>query len=193
MTSPEPPLRPAVFFDRDGTLNEPPPPGGYVLRVEDLRLVPDAANATRRLKEDGWFLALATNQRCVALGLLSLDRLAEIHERMQSLLRMSGGEPLDAIYQCVEDRGSPRRKPSPEMLLQAASEHGLDLARSWMVGDSMKDVGAALAAGVRPILVEHPGTGEERGECHPDVESRLVRVRSLAQAATHILAAPIGE
>jgi D-glycero-D-manno-heptose 1,7-bisphosphate phosphatase len=180
--------RPAVFLDRDGTLNEPPEPGGYVLRPEDLRLVAEAGEATRRLKDAGFFLCLATNQRCVAIDLISLATLDAIHQRMQNLLREQGGAPVDAIFACVENRDSPRRKPHPTMLLEAAEAHHLDLARSWMVGDSIKDAQAGLAAGARSILVEHPGSPELREGLTPELRDKIFVVPDLKAAADVILA-----
>jgi D-glycero-D-manno-heptose 1,7-bisphosphate phosphatase len=175
-------------LDRDGTLNEPPEPGGYILLPEDLRLVPGAAEAVRRFKEAGFFLCLVTNQRCVGIGLISPEQLDAIHQRLRELLRAEGGVELDAIQVCVDDRDSPRRKPHPTMLLEAAEEFGLDLARSWMIGDSIKDVKAGLAAGTRVVLIEHPGTTDERQNIAPEMRGKIETASSLEEAAEMILA-----
>jgi len=182
--------RKAVFLDRDGVLNVAPPVGGYVLRPEDLKLELGVGRAVKRLKQAGYFLSVATNQRCAGVGLITVEQLDAIHARLQELIRAaSGGLALDAIYYSSDDRGvgSNTRKPAPGMLLNSARDHGLDLAASWMIGDSHKDVGAALAAGVRPILIENPDTASERERLSPDVEEKLIRVRDIAEATNVIL------
>lgn len=183
-------MKPAIFFDRDGVLNVAPPPGGYVLSPEDLRLEAGAADAVRLARQAGYATMVATNQRCVGVGLITVDTLQAIHQRLQELLCEQGAAPgIDAIYYSADDRnsGSTTRKPAPGMLLQAAADHQLDLSASWMIGDSLKDVGAALAAGVRPILVENPATAAERGDIPYEVRSRTVIVPSIEQAIQHVL------
>lgn len=157
-----PELVPAVFLDRDGTINVEV---DYLARPEDLELYPGAAAAVRRLNEAGRFVVVVTNQSGVARGLLDEETLSRIHARLDELLADAGAH-VDAYSWCPHhpDVGQPPyrracdcRKPAPGMLLDAAREHGLDLARSWTVGDSLRDVAAGRAAGTRAILV---GTGK---------------------------------
>ena len=150
--------RPAVFLDRDGTLIE------HVHYLSDpalVRLVPGAAEALRRLRQAGFARVLVTNQSAIGRGMLTVDRLDEIHVELERQLA-EAGTSLDGIYFCPaapagEDRTvveCPDRKPGPGMLLAAAAEMGLDLAASWMVGDLISDVLAGLNAGCWSILVQ---------------------------------------
>jgi D,D-heptose 1,7-bisphosphate phosphatase len=150
--------RPAVFLDRDGTLIE------HVHYLSDpalVRLLPGAAEALRRLRQAGFARVLVTNQSAIARGMLTVERLAEIHAELERQLAASGAT-LDGIYFCPaapagDDRTvveCPDRKPGPGMLLRASAEMGLDLAASWMVGDLISDTLAGLNAGCRSILVQ---------------------------------------
>ncbi len=148
----------ALLLDRDGTLTVE---GEWLTRRQDLRLVPGAAAALARLAAQGWLLVMVTNQSAIARGLITPAELAEIHAELQLQLGAHGAR-LDAIYSCphhpTEGRGPYRvececRKPKPGLVLQAARELGLDLARCWMVGDAARDLEAGWAAGVPGILV----------------------------------------
>ena len=150
-------MRPAVFLDRDGTLIE------LVHHLADpaaVRLVPGAGAAVRRLAEAGFVTVVVTNQSVIGRGLLTEAGLADIHTAMHALLAAEGAA-VDHLYFCptapvtkdptvIED---PMRKPGPGMLLQAARDHGLDLAASWMVGDTVSDILAGRHAGCRTVLV----------------------------------------
>lgn len=147
--------RPCVFFDRDGIVNKPPPPEQYyVMSVEQFHLLPGFTDVLRLVRERGYEAVIITNQRGVALGRMTLETLHEIHDHLCDLLAQEGLALLDILV-CVDgDDGSPRRKPNPGMLMEAAEKHGLDLARSWMVGDQERDVEAGRRAGVlRTVFV----------------------------------------
>jgi D-glycero-D-manno-heptose 1,7-bisphosphate phosphatase len=145
-------LRPCVFFDRDGIVNQSPGPG-YVERVADFHLLPEFPPALSVARRKGYAAVLITNQRGVGKGVMTQATLDAIHTFMKDELARHG-LALDAVYACSElDRTHPRLKPQPGMLLEAALDLGLDLARSWMVGDNEKDVQAGKAAGCRTILV----------------------------------------
>jgi len=148
----------AVFFDRDGTLNEDV---GYLRTPEELRLLPGAADAVRRLNERGILACVISNQSGVARGLYTEADLAAIHKRMEADLA-GGGAHLDRIYYCPHHptEGRPPynidcscRKPRTGMLQQAAREFAVDLHRSFVVGDKALDIEAGRAAGTRSILV----------------------------------------
>lgn len=141
--------RPAVFFDRDGVVNVSPG-AGYVLRWEDFHLAPGIVEALRLCRERGYALILATSQQGVGKGLMTLAELEGIHARMQARLAAEGAA-FDGVYACTclaADPACTCRKPSPEMLLRAAEEHGLELSKSWLVGDADRDIQMALNAGV---------------------------------------------
>ena len=141
----------AVFLDRDGVLNVE---GGYVVRPEDLLLLPGSAGAVARLNEAGWSVFIYTNQAGVGRGLLTLETLDAIHARLREEIAKEGGA-LTAIYACPHhpDDACACRKPNPGLLLEAAREHYLDLARCYAIGDSPRDIAAAAQAGCATILV----------------------------------------
>lgn len=142
-----PPLRPAVFFDRDGVVNVSPG-DGYVLRWEDFRFAPGIIGALALCRERGYATILVTSQQGVGKGLMTQAALDHLHERMQEELARHGAA-LDGIYACTHLSGTCTcRKPSAEMILKAQAEHGLDLTRSWLVGDHDRDIQMAINAGV---------------------------------------------
>ena len=137
-----------VFLDRDGVIN--------VRLVDDwaktwdeFEFVEGSVEAVQMLKDAGYKLILITNQRAVSLGLLTMDGLREIHDKMQE----SFGFKLDDIYICPHGREcTVCRKPAPGMLLDAAKDHELDLSETVFFGDSDTDKVAADAAGVGTFI-----------------------------------------
>lgn len=141
--------QPAVFLDRDGTLMHEV---NYCRDPALVRLVDGAADALRRLKAAGFRLVIITNQSGIARGLLSEADFEAVQRRLLELL---GPGLIDVTRMCPEhpDAAPIRRKPAPAMVLEAAADIGLDLSRSWFVGDKQIDVQCGINAGVRPILV----------------------------------------
>ena len=154
-----PSLRPCVFFDRDGVVNADPHPARYVTTPEAFHLHSGFVHALRTVREKGWMAVLITNQKGVATGAIPPGMLERIHARMADLLAAEG-LALDGVYVCphTEADACDCRKPKPGSLLRAARELGLDLSRSWMVGDSPRDMEAGKAAGCRTLMVG-PKTG----------------------------------
>ena len=161
----------AVFLDRDGTLIEE---RGYITSPDVVELIPGAAQALVRLAKAGWKVFVVTNQGVIAKGRLTEEALSVIHFRMMALLS-EGDASLDGIYFCphhpegvLDEYGQECdcRKPRPGLLLRAASEHGIDLERSVMVGDMTRDIQAGSAAGTRTVLVLTGHGGAARGESH---------------------------
>ena len=150
---------PAVFLDRDGTINEEV---DYPDRLSRILLLPQAAPAIRRLNETGLKVVVITNQSGVARGYFPLAFVHEVHQFLNEHLA-AGGAHLDNLYVCPHhpEEGCPCRKPKPEMILRAARDLDLDLSRSYLVGDRYKDIETAANAGVKGILVL---TGYGRGE-----------------------------
>ncbi len=149
---------PAVFLDRDGTINVEKE---YLHRVADFEFIDGVPEVIRALKSAGYLIIVVTNQSGVARGYYSLDDVSNLHEYIQGELAKSGSA-IDAFYVCphhpTEGRGEYRRdcdcrKGAPGMLLQAAAEHDIDLSRSFMVGDKVADIEAAENAGCKPIMV----------------------------------------
>ena len=146
----------AVFLDRDGVVNRKLPEGHYVTRWDELEILPGVPEAITLLNQAGYLVFIATNQRGVAKGLMSLDVLEEIHRRLTAELA-SRGAVITQIYSCPHDSLPPCRcrKPAPGMLLDAAEAHNLDLGDSWMIGDSPRDIQAGHNAGCRTIRLAH--------------------------------------
>lgn len=142
----------AVFLDRDGVINQKARNGQYVTRWEDFYLLPGAIEGVAQLNRAGFCVIIVTNQRCVAKGLLTEAELEILHQRMIDQLAW-GGATIDAIYYCPHELEPPCRcrKPAPGMLLEAARSRNLDLAASWMIGDSDSDIQAGKNAGCRTV------------------------------------------
>lgn len=140
--------KPAIFFDRDGVVNVSPGPG-YVLRLADFHLNPGITEVLAWCKAQGFLTVLVTSQQGVGKGLMSQADLDAIHDSMQEELGRSAAA-FDGIYSCIELAGQgTRRKPSPEMIFEAAADLGIDLAASAMVGDHDRDIQMGRNAGVR--------------------------------------------
>lgn len=141
--------RPAVFFDRDGVVNVSPG-SGYVLNWEQFRFSPGIIEALRICKERGYATVVVTSQQGVGKGLMSRADLDDIHARMQLELARHD-VAFDAIHACTclaDDPACTCRKPSAEMIFAARDQLGLDLGRSWLVGDHDRDIQMAHNAGV---------------------------------------------
>lgn len=142
--------RPAVFFDRDGTLIHE---AHYCARPSQVRVIDGAAEALLKLAEAGFALVIVTNQSGIGRGYFTHEDYRRVHDEV--LRQLKPAEITAAYYdESTPDAPSPRRKPSTAMLEEAAREHGLDLARSWMVGDKTSDIECGRQAGLRTVLVE---------------------------------------
>jgi D-glycero-D-manno-heptose 1,7-bisphosphate phosphatase len=156
-------LRPAVFLDRDGTLVVEV---GYLADPAALHLLPGVPAALRSLRAAGFALVVISNQSGVGRGLFTLASVYAAMARLRGLLRVEGVE-LDAVYFCPHrpEAGCACRKPEPDLLRQAASNLGLSLRDSVMVGDKRLDAETGRRAGARGVLVR---TGYGRDEEHQD-------------------------
>lgn len=150
--------RPAAFLDRDGVLNVRREPHQYVRSMNEFKWLPGAPEGAAALAHAGYLLAVISNQRGVALGLVDPAVLTEIEAEVQATLCRHGAR-IEAFRYCVHDSdaGCDCRKPAPGMLLSLAQELELDLSRSWMIGDSESDVEAGHAAGCATALLGEPG------------------------------------
>lgn len=186
MSCPSPPtaFRRAVFLDRDGTLNRqiiregrPFPP----TNLDQFALFADVPAACARLAAAGFTLVVATNQPDVGRGTQSRAMVEAMHARLRELVPQI--QRIEVCYASGLDKSAPpdrRRKPEPGMLLDAAVELDLDLARSWMIGDRWRDIDCGRRAGVRTVFIDYGYDEELRAP--PDFI-----VRSFAEAAAVIL------
>lgn len=144
----------AVFFDRDGIVNRRIY-CGYVTSIDEFIFLEDFFPLFEFVRKHGYLTVLITNQQGVGKGLMTDSDLDNIHEFMQQQLAQKTGGKFDAIYSCTDLAAAQsfRRKPNPGMLLEAAKDWGINLAESWMIGDSISDVQAGKSAGTKTILV----------------------------------------
>jgi D-glycero-D-manno-heptose 1,7-bisphosphate phosphatase len=152
-------MRRAAFLDRDGVINVKAPEGEYVTRWEDMHFLPGVAPAIGMLNRAGFQVIVVSNQRAVAKGLITIAELESMHRRMSAALAKEGAA-IDGIYYCPHEMTTPPcacRKPAPGMLLDAAREHQIDLAASWMIGDSEIDVEAGRSAGCKTVRLMPAG------------------------------------
>jgi D-glycero-D-manno-heptose 1,7-bisphosphate phosphatase len=176
-------VRRAVFFDRDGVLNELVERGAGTAsprRVADFRLVPEAVDVIRRLRAAGLGIFVVTNQPDVARGYLSREELEQMHGLLRDRLAP------DDIVVCPHDDadGCQCRKPLPGMLYTVASRWSVDLEASVLVGDSWRDVEAGRRAGCSTVLVA--GFGRPGGHA-PGPDGPTAVVETLGEAAEWIL------
>jgi D-glycero-D-manno-heptose 1,7-bisphosphate phosphatase len=154
----------AIFLDRDGTLNAIK---GFINKSEDLELLPGVTEAVKYINDSGYLAIVITNQPVIARGEASPEDLEEIHNKLETDLGREGAY-LDDIFFCPHhpDKGFPGeraeykidcscRKPKPGLIFRAAQKYNIDLSQSYMVGDDIKDIQAALAAGCKPVYLKN--------------------------------------
>jgi histidinol-phosphate phosphatase family protein len=161
-------VRPAVFLDRDGTINEDV---GYLDRLERLTLFPWSIDAVRLLNRAGFCVVVVTNQRGVATGFISETFVHSVHDVLTERFRR-GGARIERFYHCPHDphaaieqyrQDCACRKPQPGMVLQAVNDLELDPTRSFVIGDKWSDVAVAQSVGATGILVR-TGYGASQAE-----------------------------
>jgi D-glycero-D-manno-heptose 1,7-bisphosphate phosphatase len=151
-------LRPALFLDRDGTINIDTT---HVSRPDTVRLIPGAAAAIARVNAAGLPVIVVSNQSGIGRGLFTIEEYEQVRERIDELLSAAGAHVLTTYYCPHSPDVAPAcecRKPGPGLYRQAAAEHGIDLARSWYVGDRLRDIQPAKIFGGHGILVPRDTT-----------------------------------
>lgn len=179
-------LRRAIFLDRDGTLVENVP---YNVDSARLRFADGAAETVCVLRDEGFRVYVVSNQSGVARGLFDERAVQALHDEIARRM-LEAGAPLDGFYYCphhpdgsvgVYRHECDCRKPAPGMLLRAASEHGLDLSASWMVGDILNDIEAGRRAGCRTALVDNGGETEWRRSPLRTPDVTVARLRDVPE------------
>lgn len=154
--------RPALFFDRDGTLMKEV---DHCHRAEDVHAIEGAAELLAKTRAQGWLHVIITNQSGIGRGYFTKKEFDAVQEELQRQLKGL----IDGVYMSPDMPGSNsmRRKPAPGMMMEAAQDFNIDLSRSIMIGDRTSDIEAGKAAGCRTILVL-TGYGKEHRDCGAD-------------------------
>jgi len=178
----------AVFLDRDGTIVDDPPPG-FLHEPGKVRLLPGAAAAIRRLNQTGWLVVIVTNQSGIGRGLYDEAAYAAVQRRLAELLAAHSAH-IDAAYFCPHhpDADGPCdcRKPGVKLFRDAQAALGIDLQRSYWVGDRWRDIAPARALGAaasQAILVQTGSGATDRVEAEargttvlPDLSAAVARI-----------------
>ena len=153
--------KPAVFLDRDGTINVD---YGYVYQKEKLEFIDGTFKALRMLQKAGYLLIIVTNQSGVARGYFSINELEEFHKYMLSILD-NNGINIDKIYYCPHLKGCDCRKPKLQMYYRAAEDFDVDFSKSYAIGDKMSDLAICKSEPVKGYLISLSQNDEiEKGE-----------------------------
>lgn len=180
-----------VLLDRDGVINRDAKIG--ILRLEDFHLLPRVPAAIALLTKAGCKIAICTNQSAVGRGQLKVETLDAMHALLQQEVQKFGGH-IDLFLHApdIPEKPTTRRKPGPGMLLEAMEQFGADPARTPMVGDMLRDMEAAKAAGCPPILVQSGKGAHTLAQGIPGSLQPLTVVADLYAAVEHILAQYVG-
>lgn len=173
-----------IFLDRDGTINKYV---GFLRNIDDMQLIGGVSEAIKKINSSGFLVIVITNQPVIARGEVSFEELEEIHNKMETLLGNNGAY-LDDIFYCPHhpDKGFDGeraelkfdcecRKPKTGLFMQAAEKYNIDLANSWMVGDSLTDMEAGKNAGCNVVL------------CGTNSEYQGVQFKKLEECVDYIL------
>lgn len=174
-----------VILDRDGVINYDS--AHYIKSPDEWRPLPGSLEAIARLTQAGYRVVVATNQAGVGRGLLDMATLNAIHDKLHRAVAAAGGR-IDALFFCphTAEADCACRKPKPGMLLEIAARYNTDLKDVPAVGDSLRDLEAAAAAGARPILVL-TGKGEQT-RAEGALPKRTEVCADLAEAVSRLLA-----
>jgi len=182
----KPEIKRAVFLDRDGTIIED---RDYLRRVEDVVIFPGAASALKQLQDAGFLLFIVSNQSGVGRGYFTLDDVEKVNGHIVAELARSGVR-FEKIYFAPEapEQPSRGRKPSPQFLFDARDEFGVDLGRSYMIGDKLIDLECGWNAEVAKSILVRTGYGAKVEKTEKEKLAEAVVVEDFAAAARWILA-----
>ena len=149
-----------VFIDRDGVINKDRP--DYVRSWSEFEFLPGSLDALKLLTLNGYQIFLITNQSVINRRMLTAAGLREIHKKMTAAVVDHGGS-IEAIYCCphLPEDGCNCRKPEPGLIYRAQADYGLDLSKTCMIGDNMKDIWCARRAGCGRVILVRTGHGKE--------------------------------
>jgi D-glycero-D-manno-heptose 1,7-bisphosphate phosphatase len=177
----------AIFLDRDGVLIEE---RHYLRRPEDVMIFPGTSSALKRLTDAGFLLFIVTNQSGVGRGYFTLADVERVHAHLTAAFARDGVR-FARVYVAPEapEQPSRGRKPSPQFLFDARDEFGVDLARSFFIGDKLIDLECGWNAGVKKSLLVRTGYGAELERASAERLAEAVIVADLPAAAEWILSA----
>ena len=153
-------MKKAVLLDRDGIINKEV---CYLHKLSDIEIMEDAPQTIKKLKDMGYLTIVVSNQPVIAKGLATEKEIKDINEKINELIKEQSGFGIDRFYFCPHHPDADLekyrkicncRKPSPGLLIKASEDFGIDLKKSWMIGDRISDIVAGNAAGCRTILIE---------------------------------------
>lgn len=172
-----------IFLDRDGVINQDS--DSYIKSVGEWKPIQGSIDAIALLTQHGYKIVVITNQSGLYRGFFDLAELKKIHEKMQGLVEEKGGK-IDAIYFCPHgpDEGCSCRKPKPGLFKKFSRDRDIKLENIPFIGDTLSDIQAGEAAGVRPILVK-TGKGKKTLADHPDLNVQVFE--NLYEAAKNII------
>lgn len=172
-----------IFLDRDGVINVER--GDYTRNREEWQWADCVFESIRKLNDAGFGIIVLTNQSAISRGIMTEVQLAELHNYMLTEIEKHGGKIL-SLYYCPHKLadGCNCRKPEPGMLLQAAKDYGIDLSKTYFIGDSPRDMEAATRAGAKGILIENEYTHRVK-----EIESYtyVFKVGSLMEAVEKVV------
>lgn len=173
-----PAMNKVVFLDRDGVINETPAGHGYVETWRQFRFLDGALAMLRALVDKGYRLVVVTNQQGVGKGLVQVDALETIHRNLRTEALRQGAK-IDGVFYCphLAADNCPCRKPKPGLIHQALAhlDYPVCLSRSWMIGDSPRDIQAGAAAGLKTLLV-----GDQAKVAHPKPTATAANIIQVA-------------
>jgi len=186
---------PAVFFDRDGTINYDP---GYLGNPDLVELYPGVPEGISDLKKAGFKIVVISNQSGIARGLISVEDVISVNNKINLLLQIKNTS-VDAFYFCPFHPEfslpgeSECRKPSPKMVFEAAEEMKIDLSNSYMAGNSEDDVECGLNSGLKTILIKSTMTEEKISYLHNQGKIPTFVAENFSEACNYIIKDFLGD
>jgi D-glycero-D-manno-heptose 1,7-bisphosphate phosphatase len=171
-----------VFLDRDGVINRDR--SDYVTSWSEFEFLPGSLDALKLLAQNNYHVILITNQSVINRKMVTEEELRDIHTSMEDAVVGHGGR-IKAVYYCphVPEDGCSCRKPEPGLIERAKADHGLDLSRTCLIGDSLKDIQCARRAGCGKVVLVRTGHGIEAEKLSKDADEKPDHVADDLMAA----------
>ncbi len=179
-------VRKAVFLDRDGVINRNLT--NYVQSIENVHIIPRSLQAIANLTKSEYAIVIVTNQSAIGRRLITPEIAQQINKFIVNKIQSTSGI-IDGVYVCPHHpkTNCACRKPKPGMLIQAATDLNLDLEKSWLIGDAITDIQAAIAAKVNPILVSTGRGAKQASNLDNNTLAHIPFVKDLYEAVEYVL------